>query len=137
MAMEEALVSRLRLALRHLLAKDGFGLPAVSWFGPVRGDALPSLSLTKISPGRSWTHSGPDGLDRPRVQFDCRARSETEVVALARALTAEMERTVEAGGWRFHEAEFDGERWISEGEQDGGQKLFRIQLDFLFFHERI
>lgn len=135
--MEEALKTRLARALRRVLAQDAFGEPAVSWFAPVRSDPLPSLSMRKISAGRGWTHAGPDGLDRPRVQFDCRAVTEPEVVALARALTDEMERSADVAGWRFHEGQLEGEEWLAEGEQDGGGKLFRIVLDFLFFNERI
>lgn len=109
----------------------------VSWFWRQRGDAVPAISLTLISPGREWTHAGPDGLDGPRVQFDLWARTFDQVTALKAAVLAEMEQLREAGGTRFHEGWLESERWVSEGEQDGGEMLLRIALDFMFYHEEI
>ena len=136
MAMEEALLTRLREAAR-LASISG---DRVDWFDRPRADddapaaTLPAITLFKISPGRDWTMDGPDGLDEPRVQFDCWAERKDVAVALARALLAEMEQPRTVDGWRFHEASLELERWTID-EDAGGAALFRVQMDFTFFHE--
>lgn len=133
MAMQHDLVMRLQLAAEvGALAGD-----RVSWAGFQRGDGLPGIALYMISPGREWTHSGPDGLDRPRVQVDCRAATIEAAFELARAVRDELETAADVGGTRFHPAMLDGEGFIDEGEQDGGDPLFRVSQDFLFHHEEI
>ena len=131
--MEEALITR----LAGVSAVADLVDDRISWFARVRGDGVPALSLGKISPGREWTHDGPSGLDRPRVQIDHWAATETEAVALARAVQAEMEVQADVAGTRFHPAMLDGEGWTDEGEQDGGAPLFRISRDYFFYHEQI
>lgn len=133
MAMEEDLVARLT-GDAGVAALVG---DAVSWFGRVRTDALPALILQKVSPGREYDHAGPDGLDGPRVQFDCMATTATDAVALSRAVIACMEPAATVGDTKFHTAFLEGEIWIDESEQDGGDALFRLALDFVFYHEEI
>lgn len=131
--MEEALVARLQLAPEVAFYAGN----RVSWFGFNRGDALPAVALVKVSPGREWTHDGPDGLDRPRVQFDCRAASADAALALARAVQALVETADDVMGVRFHPAMIEREDFIDEGEQDGGAPLFRVSQDYLFYFEEI
>lgn len=131
--MEEDLIARLA-GVSSIAALVG---DRISWFGRQRGDALPALMLSKISPGREWTHTGPDGLDRPRVQFDCWAAGDGDAAALARALRDALELSADVGTTRFHPAMIDGEGWSDDGEQDGGAQLFRISQDYLFFHETL
>lgn len=133
MAMEEALLTRLTGAA-GIAALAG---NRVSWFGRQRGDAVPLVVLSKISPGREWTHTGPDGLDRPRVQFDCYAADTAAAAALGRAVQAVMETAADVAGWRFHPAMIDRDEWIDLGEQDGGAPLFRVSQDYLFYHEEL
>lgn len=129
--MEEDLVARL-VADAGVSAVVG---GAVSWFERNRDDPLPVLVLTKVSPGRDYTHGGPDGLDGPRVQFDCLGRTGEEALALKRAVVACMEPSDTVGDTLFHNAFLEGETWISQGEQDGGEALFQLTLDFIFYHE--
>lgn len=131
MAMEEALVER----LVAVAGVAGIAGDRISWFGRQRGDALPALTLSKISPGEEWNHSGPDRLDRPRVRFDCWSAEADDAAALGRAVKAEMRETAEVGGVRFHPAMLDAERWIDQGEQDGGELLFHVQIEMLFYFE--
>ncbi len=131
MAMEEDLVARL-VADAEVSALVGDG---VSWFERNRSDALPVLVLTKVSPGRDYTHGGTDGLDGPRVQFDCLGATMDEALALKRAVLACMEPAASVGDTQFHTAFLEGETWISQGEQDGGDPLFQLSLDFIFYHE--
>lgn len=128
--MEEALVARL----------TAVATPAgdrVSWFERVRGDALPALTLTKVSPGREYTHDGPDGLDGPRVQIDSWAATPEDAAGLSRAVLPVMEAGADVGGVRFHPAELVGETWLAEGEQDGGAPIYRVMQDFIFYHEEL
>lgn len=129
--MEEDLVAR-------LVADAGVSAVVdekVSWFERARDDALPVLVLTKVSAGRDYTHGGADGLDGPRVQFDCLGRTDAEALALKRAVVACMEQAATVGDTLFHNAFLEGETWIAQGEQDGGEALFQLSLDFIFYHE--
>lgn len=133
MPMEENLVTRLT---------DNAGVSAiagqrVSWFGRVRGDGLPALVLGKVSAGREYDHAGPDGLDSPRIQIDCIANTAAQTVALKRAVLACMEPAATVGDTKFHNAFLEGEIWIDDSEQDGGEALFQLSLDFIFYHEEI
>lgn len=128
MPMEEALVARLVAAATPAGER-------ISWFGRQRGDALPAGVLFKVSPGEDWTHEGPDGLLHPRVQIDSYAATETDAAALSRAIHAEMQLQRTVGGVTFYPAQLAGEQWIDEGEQDGGDPLFRVSQDFQFYHE--
>lgn len=130
MAMEEALVAWLVSA--GTLAED-----RVSWFQRVRGDAVPAITLSKISPGRDYTHDGPDELDLPRVQFDAWAETDELAVALARQIRPLIEGGGISEGNLFHPGELVGELWAAEGEQDGGAQLYRAMQDFQFYHEEL
>lgn len=129
-AMEQALVDRLQAAL---------SLPAgqVSWFERQRGEGLPAVTLTKVSPGRDYTHAGHDGLDGPRVQFDCWAGDAAGLLDLRDAVRAEMEAGATVSGVRFTPGQVELESWVGEDKADGGQRLFRAILDILFYHEEI
>lgn len=129
--MEEALVNR-------LVASAGvaqFAHDRVSWFGRQRGDGLPALTLALVSPGREWTHGGPDNLDRAWVQFDCWADSAAGAVSLGRAVRAEMEQAATVLGVTFHPAMLVGQATDDETNPDGGARLFRVRMDFQFYHE--
>lgn len=130
MAMEEALIARLTgdATLAALVGEE------VAWFDE-RSGADPEITLTKVSPGREWTHAGPDGLDRPRVQIDHWASKPTVAVAMARATLELMETKQTISGWTFWPALLVDENWASLGEQTGGEPLARVRLDFQFFHE--
>lgn len=133
MPMEEDLVARLTgdAAVAAIVGQR------VSWFGRQRGDGFPALVLSKISPGREWTHDGPDELDRPRVQIDAYSDDPDEALALSRAVRAEMETTADVGDTRFHPAMIDTDQLVDDGELDGGQPLFRAVQDYQFYHEEI
>lgn len=133
MAMEEALVTRMTGAAPIA----ALAATRVSWFWFQRNDAGTRIALSMISPGENWTHEGPDGLLHPRVQIDCRAETATVALALARAVTSEMHEAAEVSGVRFHPAQKIAERFVDEGEQDGGKHFYRVSLDFLFYHETI
>ena len=142
MPMEEALIARLNgAATINTITGDGVpgpaGRQAISWFDRQRGDPLPGITLSKISPVREYDHSGPDRLDRPRVQIDCYARTSAAAAALHRAVRAEMEAGADVAGIRFHPAQLDGEGWTFDGEEDGGEPLYRASQDFLFYFEEL
>ncbi|MGX7926461.1 hypothetical protein ACWPMX_07795 [Tsuneonella sp. HG094] len=126
--MEEALVARLVAA--NTSAED-----RISWFGRARGDGLPAVALTLVSPGEEWTHDGPDGLDRPRVRMDIYAATDLGALALGRELRAVMHGEATVAGVRFHPARLEASRTLDGEEQDGGDPLFRLQHEYLFYHE--
>lgn len=131
--MEEALVARL-VGVTAIAAHVG---SQVSWGGFQRGDGSKAIALFKISPGREWTHGGPDNLDRPRVQFDCRGANATEALSIARLVQAEMEGGADVSGIRFHPAMIEGDGFVDEGETEGGVAFFRVSHDYLFYFEEI
>ena len=139
MSMEAALVVRLgeNAPVAAIVATTSDSAKAISWEGFQRGDGYPAIALTMISPGEDWTHEGPDGLDRPRVRFDLRARDAVTLQTLVDAVKTLMRGGQDVSGWRFHPAMLEANRTIDLGEQDGGAMLFQRQLEFLFFHEEI
>lgn len=128
------LVARLRgdAALAALLGtRIAFFEAARSW------EAYPHLVLQEISPGREYTHDGPDGLDEPRIQFDIYAESGTSIEAVEAALLAEMEGTATQGGTFFHEGYLDSRSTPDPGDRADQRRIQRLSLDFTFFHEAI
>lgn len=125
MPMEEDLLTRL----------DGLGGAAADWFD--RPSVFPAIIMTKIDAGREWTHDGPDGLDEPRVRFECWALMKAEAGALARALRGEMEQPRVVGGTQFHEGVLELEAWDKVDDLPGGATAFRIIHDYSFFHEGV
>lgn len=144
MGMEEALLARLRGApgLVPLFADR------VEWFDRPRidddrpRDTLPALTLSPVDAGEAWTHDGPDGLDEPRVRFEIWGRDKAEAMACKRAVIAEMRQPRAVAGSQFYEAslelyraEIDGAGRMGAQRNTGDPDLFRVTLDFLFFHE--
>lgn len=103
---------------------------------------FPALVATMVSPGRDWTHDGPDGLDRPRVQFDLYGKSVDQLRDLFDALRDELETAPfvdvgGAGGTRFHPAMLDTQRDMPAEDLSDGTRIFRISADFYFYHEPV
>lgn len=129
------LITRLRgdAALAGLLGtRIAFFEAARSW-----GETYPQLVLQEISPGREYTHGGPDGLDEPRVQFDIYALSGANLEAVEAALIAEMEGEADTGATRFHHAYLEGRRMLDSADLANNRRVLRMSLDFTFFHEAI
>lgn len=132
MAMEEDLVARLK-AVPAIYAITG---DAVQFHQFGRGDSGGQVKLSIVTPGSEWTHDGPDNLDLPRVRFDMRSDDPDEAFALHRLIRAEMETEDTTGGTLFHPAHLEaGPREIEIGEQEGGDSLFQLQSEFMFYHE--
>lgn len=105
----------------------------IEWGQAPQGAPLPYLVLTKATPGREWTHDGPDALVSPLIQIDVYAASNPNAASLAGALQAEMERldAVTAGGWKFLPPGFlENDRWPGPEDLPGGGKAFRISQDY-------
>ena len=111
----------------------------IAWFENARGwgQTYPQLVLQEISPGREYTHDGPDGLDEPRVQFDIYALSGGEIEAVEAALLAEMESPANVGGTGFDHAFLEGRRMLPSADLADQTRVLRMSMDFTFFHETI
>lgn len=111
----------------------------VAWFEAARSwTAYPQIVLQEISPGREYTHDGPDGLDRPRVQFDIYAETGANIEAVEAALLAEMEEVeTETGNTRFHDGVLEGRRMLDTADLGNQRRVQRLSMDFEFFHEAI
>lgn len=97
----------------------------------------PRLVLQEISPGREYTHSGADGLDRPRVQFDIFSLNEAALFDGETALIIAMERQQVVGGTRFHFGFLEARSMPDPGDLANQRRVLRLSLDFTFFHEAI
>lgn len=127
--MEEALIARL-LAAPPLAALVG---NRINWGLRVQGEPLPALTLTNISPGRSYTYKGAAGLAGPRVQFDAYAADFLTAKALARALITVLEQPATVAGISFAPAFLEAERGPDAEDLGGGARVERVRLDFFIW----
>lgn len=142
MGMEADLVALLsaNAGISAAIGKAG-SAPSISWGLPKQGWPWPALVISMIDPGRDYTHSGPDGLDGPRVQFDALAETDVAATLLADAVRA----AIEAGGTvgntgnrrKFHPGWLEGRTTVDEGNLEGGKALFRVMQEFQFYHQEI
>lgn len=131
--MEVDLVARL-VAVPALAAIQGDN---VGWFERAGSFGYPATVLQEISPGREYTHEGPDELDNPRIQFDFYGIDPVVLLALSKATLAEMEVPADVGTTRFHPAMLDSRRSDLPEETADGRRVFRITMDLNFYHEQI
>jgi hypothetical protein len=110
----------------------------IAWFENARSwKTYPQLVLQEITPGREYTHDGPDGLDGPRVQFDIYAANGTDIETVEAALLAEMEGAADQGATRFHHGYLEGRRMLPSDDLADQTRVLRMSMDFSFFHETI
>ncbi len=117
------------------------GVKSISWGLPLQGGTMPWLVLTMITSGREYTHSGPDGLDGPRIQADALGGTDIEALALANAVLAAIEAGGTVGstgnGRKFHPGWLEDRQTVDEGTLEGGRPLYRIMQEFQFYHQEI
>lgn len=101
------------------------------------GDTYPQLVLQEVTPGREYTHDGPDGLDQPRVQFDIYALSGAVIETVEAALLAEMEGAADQGATRFHHGYLESRQMLPSDDLADQTRVLRMSMDFTFFHETI
>lgn len=129
--------------LTRISAVDGLSAlgTRIAWFERPRKSKpeFPALVVTFISPGRDWTHAGPDELDRPRLQFDLYGPSPDALLSLFAALRTELERMphVDVGTTRFHPAALDSQRDMPPEDLADDTRIFGISADFHFYHEPV
>lgn len=108
----------------------------IAWGGLPEKTQLPYIRLTKVFPGREWTHDGPNALVNPRVQIDIFGVSSAQSSALAAAVQAEMERLSEvtAGGWTFvPPGTIEIENGPDPEDLSGGGQAYLTIHDYSFF----
>lgn len=110
----------------------------IAFFEAARSwDRYPQLVLQEISPGREYTHDGPDGLDRPRVQFDIYSDTGAALLDGETALLIAMEREQTVGGTKFHFGFLDARSMPDPGDLANQRRILRLSMDFSFFHESV
>lgn len=105
----------------------------IAWGGVPQGTTLPYVRLSKVAPGRDWTHDGPIALVNPRFQADIWAATDVSAQAIADALQAEMERmtSVTIGGWKFcPPASIQLDQGPDPDDLAGGGQAYRILHDY-------
>lgn len=100
------------------------------------------ITLTKVSPGRDYTHSGADGLDGPRVQADYWGSDDMLLLTLRNEVRIEMESPdpitgKDVGSTRFWPAELEGEQGLTTEYLSDQTPIRRMMDDFQFHHEAI
>ena len=133
MSWRTDLVARLK-ADTALAAAVG---PRVALIEPARSwTTFPQLVLHEISPGREYTHDGPDGLDQPRVQFDVWGQGIAQLEAVEAALQTVMETGGTQGATQFHPA-FLEDRDTGVEDLSDQVRVHRLRLDYQFFFETV
>ncbi|MGB7406788.1 MAG: hypothetical protein WA906_13955 [Pacificimonas sp.] len=128
--MEEDLLNRLRAAnaITELLGSP----KAIKWIE--RSRDLPSLTMTNIAPGRSYTFEGASRVEGSTVRFDCWGRSFGETKLIERALVAELERPASMGDTQFQAGFLEASRSMEPEDLGSGIKVFRQSLDLTIWH---
>lgn len=128
--MEEDLVARL-LADAGLAGLVG---ERIYWLDRPQADALPSITLQVISPGRAYTYGGASGTAGSRVQFDVWGRSYLEAKQVSRALIAAVEPPALEGDTRFGPAFLENGPDFPPEDLPGGTKVYRVSMDFIIWN---
>ena len=130
--MEAALIARLR-GNTEVTATAGEigGRPAVDIHERKSNDhaAFPAVVVTKVSSGRTYDQDGADGLEIPRMRFECFALSGADSITMARVVRDTLETAETVGGIRFHRGKVRFERSFPPEDLAGGTRVFRTILD--------
>lgn len=129
--MEEALVD--------FMLRDA-GLAAlvatrINWQARPQGDALPSISLQRVSGVRDYAMQGPTGLVESRVQVDCWGSTYASALAVARSvrdLLSGVRRNL--GSTQLQGAFIDSERHDFEKDGNAAEGFHRVSMDFQIWH---
>ena len=107
----------------------------IHWSVRPQGSPYPALVLTVISGAPERTFSGPDPLERKRVQIDAYALSYGAAKALARLVKEALSNlTFDNSGvtfWAFSENERD----LTDTGATDAERIYRISSDFLIWHK--
>lgn len=111
----------------------------ISWFESARSHAgiYPRVVMQQVTPGRDYTHDGPDGLDHPSVQFDIFAADGAQAEAVETVLLAVMEAGGTRGGTLFHNGFLQGTNLGDPVDMADQDRAYRISMDFEFHHEAV
>jgi len=113
----------MEIALRNRLLADSGVSDIVGrriyWIERNRKHGLPALVMNKVYPGRTYTFSGPCGLQGTAIQFDCIGQDVRETRPLFGALTAALEEEIDVEGVRFGMAFMQSDRDIAPVDVPG------------------
>ena len=98
-----------------------------------QGEALPSVTLSRISGGPLYADDGEVGLLSARMQIDAWGETYTSAKTLARAVTERLSavRDVVQGATNFMYVTLEDERDLSETGANRAEYLHRVSLDFI------
>ena len=131
--MEEALIA-------HLLADGGVQALASTrlfWVQAPDGVSKPYATLFKVDGLRDTPMDGPNGFQQSRIQIDCYGLTYASAKGLARAVEAAI------GQGRFASSSVEFQGCFLATERDGyepdasPERLFRVSLDFITFHNGV
>jgi len=131
--MEEALHDR-------LIADAAVG-PLIgdraAWGERIEAESLPALVLNRVTAGRDYDHDGNDGLQTPIIQIDCLGSSYIAARALACKVIDAVEPAATEGGIEFGQSFLQADRDMDPVDLPGGERAFRVSLDFLIFYKEL
>lgn len=110
----------------------------IAWVERPRAGGFPALVMSIVSPGRDYTHSGPDNLDRPLLQYEVFAADSEQMDAITLAVRNCMESIpVEGrliGGTRFFPAQMV--RFADRAPEvlGDGTRIYSFTFDLAFYH---
>lgn len=111
----------------------------VSWIDRARAGALPAITLSRVFPGRAYTHDGADALKGTRIQADIWATSPAEAETIETALIAALETppltSVTIGATKFGPSFLNGSPDFQPETIEGGIRVFRRAPDFTIWNE--
>ena len=98
-----------------------------------QGEALPSVTLSRISGGPLYADDGEVGLLSARMQIDAWGETYSSAKTLARAVTERLSavRDVVQGARNFMYVTLEDERDLSETGANRAEYLHRVSLDFI------
>lgn len=123
------------------LIRDDAGVQAqlssrVHWLRRPQSESIyPTCILQRISGDRKYHMQAPDGISSSRVQIDVWGKSYSAAKLAARAIIAVLtgyKGTVLTT--KFQGIFIEGERDLIDEENDANERLYRVSVDALIWH---
>jgi len=132
--MEEALIA-------YLLQDTALAALVGSRVHPVsipQGSLFPAIAVTRIDGAPLYADEGEVGLADPRVHIDVWGATYKDVKLIARKVVTRVNglRSHFINGVQFRSAILDAERDFREEGTNAAEYRYRVNLDFILWHER-
>lgn len=132
--MEEALIA-------HLLGDSALTAVVGTRIHPVsipQASLFPAIAVTRIDGAPLYADEGEVGLADPRIHIDCWGATYKDVKLIARKVVSRMNGLglFLVNGVQFRSAILEVERDFREEGTNAAEYRYRVNLDFVIWHER-